>query len=198
MGLAVAARLLRHGFAPGGRGEFEATVTPVPRLSALEWIDRGGIRARTARAISANLPDHVAERELAAIRSHPDWHSAASVVERVDAAGSGNIVLLEVRSDHATELFTGYGERGVPAETVAQRALRCADEYLASGAPVGEHLADQLLIPMSLGAGGVFRTMRPTLHTTTNAEVIGRFLPVSVATERVSPSQWDVTVSPRT
>jgi len=52
--------------------------------------------------------------------------------------------------------------------------------YLDAGVPVAEHLADQLLIPMALAGGGRFRTVPPTLHTTTNIDVIRRFLDVSI------------------
>jgi RNA 3'-terminal phosphate cyclase (ATP) len=194
MGPTVSARLLRPGFAPGGRGSFEVDVTPVRSLRTLELTERGRLIGQSVRALYANLPDHVAEREIATVRSHSDWADAPASAERVDAAGSGNILLLELRAERVTEMFTGYGERGVPAETVAERALRCAVEYVAAGAPVGEHLADQLLIPMALGAGGVYRTMRPTLHTTTNAEVIRRFLPARIGIDRVAPSVWEVTV----
>jgi RNA 3'-terminal phosphate cyclase (ATP) len=47
---------------------------------------------------------------------------------------------------------------------------------LASGGPVGEHLADQLLLPLALSAGGEFRTGRPSQHTLTNRDIIERFL----------------------
>ena len=43
-----------------------------------------------------------------------------------------------------------------------------------------EHLADQLLIPLLLTGGSQFRTTEPSLHTRTNAEVIGLFMPESV------------------
>jgi RNA 3'-terminal phosphate cyclase (ATP) len=50
--------------------------------------------------------------------------------------------------------------------------------YLRSSAPLGSHLADQLLLPMALGAGGIFRTMTTTTHTRTNIDVIRRIGPV--------------------
>jgi RNA 3'-terminal phosphate cyclase (ATP) len=48
--------------------------------------------------------------------------------------------------------------------------------YQEHGAPVGRRLADQLLLPMALGAGGMFRTGPLSNHTRTNIETIGRFL----------------------
>jgi RNA 3'-terminal phosphate cyclase (ATP) len=108
--------------------------------------------------------------------------------------GPGNVVFIEIESEHITEVFTGFGQRGVRAETVAERAVNDARTYLAAGVPVGEHLADQLLIPMALAGGGAFVTQSLTRHTETNAEVIRRFLDMEVASEPLSPGVWRVDV----
>ena len=96
-----------------------------------------------------------------------------------NAHSPGNVLTLEIESEHLTEVFTGIGERGVRAETIAERAAEEARAYLDAGAPVGEHLADQLLIPFALAGGGAFSTGQPSLHTTTNIEVIKMFLDVT-------------------
>ncbi len=44
--------------------------------------------------------------------------------------------------------------------------------YLDAGVPVGEHLADQLLLPMALGTGGSFRTLEPSLHCQDSARAL--------------------------
>jgi RNA 3'-terminal phosphate cyclase (ATP) len=44
--------------------------------------------------------------------------------------------------------------------------------------PVGEHLADQLLVPMALAGAGTFRTGPLSLHARTNLDVIERFVPL--------------------
>jgi RNA 3'-terminal phosphate cyclase (ATP) len=59
------------------------------------------------------------------------------------------------------------------------RALE-ARRYLASEAAVGEHLADQLLLPMVLAGGGVFTTLPPSRHTRTNLDTIGKFLTAKI------------------
>jgi RNA 3'-terminal phosphate cyclase (ATP) len=60
--------------------------------------------------------------------------------------------------------------------------------------PVGIHLADQLLVPMALAGGGTFRSLKPTAHTVTNADVIRRFLDVPVAVEHERDEVYRVTV----
>jgi RNA 3'-terminal phosphate cyclase (ATP) len=94
--------------------------------------------------------------------------------------------MLEVQCTHVTELFTAFGEVGVRAEQVAGRAARACRRYLRSDAPVGEHLADQLLLPLALAGSGAFRTMPLSSHATTQIELIRRFLdvPIRVIAER--------------
>jgi RNA 3'-terminal phosphate cyclase (ATP) len=103
-------------------------------------------------------------------------------------------LVLEIEAEHVTEVFTGFGERGRPAGEVAESAVAAAKVWLDANVPVDEHLADQLLIPMVLAGGGSFRTTKPSLHTTTNADVIQRFLPVPIRVERESELTWRVRV----
>ncbi|HEX5138172.1 MAG TPA: RNA 3'-terminal phosphate cyclase [Planctomycetota bacterium] len=176
MGARVRLDLVRHGFFPAGGGEVRAEVVPSP-LAPLLLLQRGEILRRRAEAVVANLPLSIAERELRAI----GWDE--SVARPVESAGPGNVVMLHVESEHASELVTGFGARGVPAERVAQGALAGMERYLAADVPVGEHLADQLLVPMALAGGGAFRTMPLSSHARTNAALIERFLPVRFAFE---------------
>src|SRR5207302_578773 len=106
-----------------------------------------------------------------------------------------NVVTLEIASEHVTELFTGFGERGVRAEIVAEQAVAEARRYLAADVPIGEHLADQILLPMALAGGGSFRTLAPTLHTTTNLAVIRRFLDVEARTTELADDLWSIEIA---
>jgi RNA 3'-terminal phosphate cyclase (ATP) len=178
MGPAVHAVLERPGFYPAGGGRLRVAVTPAPRLGALALERRGAIRARRARAVVANLPRAIAERELATLAARLGWPPAAyAVEERHDSPGPGNVVLVEIDSEEVTEVFTGFGEKQVKAETVAAGAAAEALAYLAADdVPVGPHLADQLVLLLAIAGGGCFRTLAPTRHTHTQLEVVGRFL----------------------
>ena len=61
-------------------------------------------------------------------------------------------MLIELEAEHVTEVFSGFGQINVRAEDVATHVLDEARRYLAAGVPVGEHLADQLLLPLGIGA----------------------------------------------
>ncbi len=62
--------------------------------------------------------------------------------------------------------------------------------------PIGPHLADQLLLPMSLARGGKYIVAEPTLHTTTNIDVIRQFLPVAITLEKLDRGRWQVAIEP--
>ena len=110
-------------------------------------------------------------------------------VEAVEgSAGPGNVFLIELRYENVTEVFTGFGEVRVPADRVAEAALRQARRYLKASVPVGRYLADQLLLPLAIGAwqgsgGGSFRTLELSRHSTTHAEILRAFLGVEVDIE---------------
>lgn len=181
MGPNVQATLLRHGFYPAGGGKISVTVTPAKRLTPLNLLERGPIRQQRATALVARLPRHIAERELQVVARDLNWDAdCLEVREIADSQGPGNALLVCIAGRDVTEVFAGFGERGVKAEEVAAGAVREVQEYLTSGAPVGRHLADQLLIPLALAGGGTFRTLPPTDHTTTNGHVIRKFLDVQV------------------
>src|SRR4051812_48722480 len=171
MGPRVHTALERPGFAPRGGGRVIATVKPAPSLSAIHLTERGPVKRRHAKAVVCGIPRHVAERELAVVRERLGWvPEECEVVELPEAYGSGNIITLEVESEHVTEVFTGVGTRGVRAEAVAATAADGAARYLAAGVPVGDCLADQLLLPLALAGGGSYRTPSLTRHTATNIE----------------------------
>ena len=106
-----------------------------------------------------------------------------------NSRGPGNVVLIELESDNLTEVFTGFGQIGVRAEAVATHVLDDALAYLAAGVPVGKYLADQLLLPLGIGAhlgagGGAFRTLALSLHATTHIEILHRFLEIDAKVEQ--------------
>ena len=186
MGTPLTTELERYGFYPAGGGRLTVRIDASSAFAPLSLLDRGAIVRARARAIVANLPDRIAHRELRAVREKLGWPEDDLAIVRAGraegaASGPGNALVLEIESEHVTEVVTAFGEIGVRAEAVAERAALEAREYLAAGVPVGPHLADQLLVPLALARGGAFRTMPLTPHSETNIDVIQRFLDVQFA-----------------
>ncbi len=195
IGPRVSIELERYGFYPPGGGKFSVYIEPATELQRLDLRERGEIRRRRARALVVNLPPSIGERELAVVKERLHWNDDELRVETSDNAYSpGNVLTIEIESEQLLEVVTGMGERGVRAETVAARAVAETQQYLATNAPVGEHLADQLLIPLALAGGGSFLTGPLSLHTTTNIEIVKKFLPVEITVEHVADDVFAVEI----
>lgn len=177
MGPCVTATLEKPGFYPAGGGRFVVSIDPVQRLNPFELTERGEVVRRSARALVANLSERIGERELKAAQKKLNWPEDCLHLEVVaESPGPGNVVMLEVESEHVCEVFTGFGELNRPAEQVAGQAVQQCREYLSRGVPVGEYLADQLLLQMAIAGSGAFRAVRLSRHTRTHIDLIHRFL----------------------
>ncbi|HEX8847124.1 MAG TPA: RNA 3'-terminal phosphate cyclase [Pyrinomonadaceae bacterium] len=191
----ISIELERYGFYPPGGGRLRVHVEPAGSRNGFDLGERGEIRGLRARALVVKLPPSIGERELNVIRESLGWTDEQLRLETSDNALSpGNVLTVEIESEQLTEVFTGIGERGVRAETIAERVVREVEQYLSVDAPVGEHLADQLLIPLALAGGGSYLTGPLSLHTTTNIEVIKRFLDVAIITSPVDDQMWRIEV----
>lgn len=203
-GASVEVELERPGFYPAGGGRFRARIRPPdsgPDASRTdggpELLERGPEVARRARAIVSALPRHIAERELSIVHAMLDMRpDALEVVEvpEAEAAGPGNAVMVELAFENVTEVFTGFGRKGRPAEEVAREASRRALEWMESGVPVGPRLADQILLPLATADGGIFLTTEPTGHTRTHARVIRSFTGRGTSFTRETEGRWRVRV----
>lgn len=195
MGPRVGARLERPGFYPAGGGVIDVHIQPAARLQPLHLPERGAILDTRAAAVVANLPEHIAQRELAVLATQLGILRDRLELRHAESArGPGNVVTTNVVAEHITETFTGFGERGVPAEAVAQGVASEVRRYLRAGVAVGEHLADQLLLPLALAGGGSFTTLPPSAHTRTNAAVIEIFTATRVSFTELAQGVWQVAV----
>jgi RNA 3'-terminal phosphate cyclase (ATP) len=187
MGAEISLELVRPGFYPAGGGKVVVRIKPAKRLARLDIENRGDITTRCARAVVANLPWSIAEREVRLAAAELEWPEDCLQAHTLNGSiGPGNTVSIIVGSEQITDVFSGFGERGVRAEEVAHAAVKQARRYINSNAAVGEHLADQLLLPLAIGEGGSFTTTPLSGHSLTNIETIRRFVDREIATEQLS------------
>jgi RNA 3'-terminal phosphate cyclase (ATP) len=180
MGAHVTLTLEKHGVFPGGGGKVSLQVRPSSRLTPVAVLEAGPVTGRRASVILARLPTHVADRELAIVRNR--FRIAPEDCQTFDVRGGpANVLMIEIERAGSRELVTAHGEKGIRAELVAERACNEMDVWLKANVPVGEHLADQLLLPMALAGGGKFRARGPlSLHAMTNIETINAFIDVPI------------------
>jgi RNA 3'-terminal phosphate cyclase (ATP) len=195
MGADVTLKLDRHGFYPAGGGGITAYITPCASWKPLHLMARGPVLKRFAEAIIASVPVDVAKRELAIVGEALDLAEADLKIRGLHRGeGPGNALLLTLEFAHCTGVFMRLGEKGLAAEAVAKKLLRESDEYVQSEGAVSAYLADQLLLPLALGAGGEFTTVAISDHFKTNVGVIQQFLDVTVSVNKVNERSYHVTV----
>jgi RNA 3'-terminal phosphate cyclase (ATP) len=183
MGPKVRLEFERYGFYPAGGGRFRAEIEPAQSLTPLHIGERGEIVSRRIFTVVANLPGHIALREIETVANMLNWNKDCGKIDQTrNSPGPGNVVMVEIESAEVTEIFTAFGELGVSAEKVASTAAKQARDYLVSRAAAGEHLTDQLLLPMALAGTGWFAAQKINLHARTNMSVIAEFLPVRFET----------------
>ncbi|MEP7125817.1 MAG: RNA 3'-terminal phosphate cyclase [Byssovorax sp.] len=195
MGPVVTPEIEARGFYPAGGGRFRVTVDPSPTLSRLDLLERGALLRKSVVATVANLPGAIARRELEAANELLGWDPSCLRIEALKGApGPGNVVSIVIESEHVTEVVSSFGEKGRASEIVGAAAAREALAYLESGVPVGEHLADQLLLPMALAGGGSFRTTAPSSHTATHLRLLEQILGVRSRVEALADGAWLIEV----
>ena len=195
MGPNFRASLQRPGFYPAGGGRMTVSIEPAPALRPLELLERGSIRERRVTAYVAHLPRHIAEREIGTLMQKLRWdRSCFAIEELTEVDGPGNVVMAELVADHVTEVFSGFGQKGIPAEAVARRLGSEVQEYLRTDVPVGRHLGDQLVLLQAIAGGGTFRTLPPTSHLTTQLEIIRAFLRTHATVTEEQAGAWRVDI----
>lgn len=184
-GLQASLEIVRTGWYPVGKGELRVQVRGRERgrgrmYGEAPWAplvrrDPGPLRQVSGRAIAASLPAHICQRmaDRAAARLHKEGVATRIEPVRLDAACPGAGIFLTAEYEHARAGFNALGAPGRPAENVADAAVEALLDHRATGAAVDLHLADQLVVPLSLAQGtSEYTVERVTRHLLTNAHVV--------------------------
>lgn len=185
MGLRASLMLKRWGFYPKGGGLVEGTVEP-STLHPLTLTARGRLLEIVGLSGAAGVPARVAERQRdrAISRLRPLGVPCRIEICQVEARNPGTIVFLLMQCEGGRAGFSSLGERGKPAERVADEACDQLFAYVRAEGVADPHLADQLLVPMAIAPGSSsLATTAVTEHLLTNRWVIEQFLPGRIRIE---------------
>jgi len=194
MGGRASVELNSHGFYPAGGGSITLSIKPSGEPKRLELVKRGERVSERAEVVLSNLKRDIGNRELKTLLHKMNLKPEQGEITHVDGPGPGNVVSLFLEYENLTEVFVNLGQHGVRAEAVANQIVQDSRDYLISDAAIGEHLADQLLLPMALLGGGVFTTTEISQHTRTNIDIIRLFLDVNIKLTQNGRKCWTVEV----
>ena len=169
-----------------GRGSDDSLQIPDASIANQALRERGPLLRVRGLSASSNLPKHIRMRQekaaLQALRSN----GVNARIQVIDAPskGQGTVVFLWAEFENTFAGFTALGERGKPAERVAEEAASKLLDFLHSDAAIDRYLADQLVLPLALAAGpSQFTTEAVTGHLLTNAWAVNQFFPGRVRVE---------------
>jgi len=195
MGIEADISLVQAGFAPAGGGVIEASVKPCAKLTPISLHDRGALLSEALIVVIRNLNTNIAERMLdAALEQHHCPKSGIEVAE--PGPGRGVTCHFHAEFENGSELTSACGEVGVTADRIGARVGKAMKHFQSSGAAVGRHLADQLLLPIALAGSGSYTTGIPDDHVTTNLSVIEKFLPVKSQIEDMERGLRRISIEP--
>jgi len=197
MGVSANVDLVRWGFYPKGRGRIHVAIEGGAELRPASLLSRQGATSLRGLSVVANLPRGIAERERDQVlrRLEAEGQQAEIAVAEVDASGAGNFLMLVADSGSVPAGFSSLGERGKPAEHVADGVVDALLDFLKAQAACDPHLADQLILPMAL-TGGTSRltTSRVTQHLSSTVRILTQMLgcPVQIGGEEGGPGHLTI------
>lgn len=200
MGCDAELALEQAGFYPKGGGRIEATIRPARPLQPLQLVSRGPLQHVQGISGVANLPRSIAERQRQQAEGRLYGSDAPVEIDLLEmpAYGQGTFLLLLAKCTDGQACYVGLGERGKPAERVADEAVGQFVRWLRRDGAIDQYLADQLLLPLVLAGGpSSLRTVEVTQHLLTNADVIRQFLPAKIEIDGALGQAGMIRIEPR-
>jgi RNA 3'-terminal phosphate cyclase (ATP) len=185
LGLHLRLEMKRPGFYPRGGGEVHVFLQPTAEIKPLHLVERGPVKVTGFSAV-AGLPDQIARRQARRLTYRLGQNDLRVSIEEETWEGGPGTVLAAILDTTPPTLIFALGERGKPAERVADDVVDEVLEYVAAGEQhaVDPHSADQIVLPLALANGSSeFTVSKVTLHLHTNIAVIRQFLEREIVCE---------------
>jgi RNA 3'-terminal phosphate cyclase (ATP) len=179
MGIEIQTEMIRPGFYPRGGGEVRAVIHPCSRVNSLNLLTCPELTTAGGFSAYAGLPESVGRKQARrlAVRLKSEGVESHIPTEEWEAANPGSVAAVIFRQAPVPALFFGLGERGKPAESVADDAADEAIRFRDAKCPVDPHSADQLLLPLAFcPEASEYRTSEVTRHLTTNIATVRKFV----------------------
>ncbi|MFH1284963.1 MAG: RNA 3'-terminal phosphate cyclase [Candidatus Micrarchaeota archaeon] len=163
--------ITRLGWYPKGQGVLKVRVEPLNLLKPILLVEQGALETIEGAACYSLLPKHVVERMRETTLKH--FPNADIAINSSGASSPGAALTLWAKTKNSILGASALAKLGVPAEKIAEEAVRSLESELSSKASVDKHACDQLLLYSALAEGkSEFKTSEITEHARTNMRVI--------------------------
>ncbi|RRJ29402.1 RNA 3'-terminal phosphate cyclase [Halocatena pleomorpha] len=168
----------RPGFYPAGGGVSTLRLAP-SSLTPIALTDRGPFQGARVYSLASEAlaGDEVAQRQAETAVERLEEHGLGTVecaIKYAETDSPGSSVVIRLDFARAIAGADALGERGKPAEVVANEAVEDAILVRDSRAAVDRYMADQLVLPLAL-AGGRVSIPDVTEHVATSVDLLGTF-----------------------
>jgi RNA 3'-terminal phosphate cyclase (ATP) len=172
MGVAVEVEMKNPGFYPQGGGEVVLQIFP-SKPRPYDFLEPGQHNKITAHLLSANLPNHVIEREEKQLRESFKGVIDITKTNYAKNQSTGNAITIIGEHDNYSIGADGLGQIGKPAEKVAGEVLATYEEEATHGAP-DHNMVDQLMLYVALAGKGKIKYGALSNHAKTNIYTISK------------------------
>ncbi len=192
MGYHAEININRHGFYPVGGARVKVIIHPCAGLKSISMLERGDVETVDCISVASRSlkKPRVAERQARTVTEAigKQGYECNVKTQYVDSSCPGSGVVLVARTGTGCIIGSdGLGERGKPAEAVAEEAVTKMLDTIDSGAAVDPHMSDQILPYMALAKERSSITAPTlTMHARTNIWAIRQFLQAEFSTEDVN------------
>jgi RNA 3'-phosphate cyclase len=189
LGIKTKLEIIRRGYYPKGGGEVTLKIEPIRTENILlNLSSRKKLKSIEGLVFCSNLPEHIPKRIKHTVLESLVSYKPKIAEEYSHAYSEGTGIVLWATYENTILGASCIGEKGLPAETVAQNAVEELLQEINSGATLDIHAADQLLPYLALlasetGREFTFLARELSKHTETNMWLITHFLDVKFSLE---------------
>jgi RNA 3'-terminal phosphate cyclase (ATP) len=177
IGIKGESSIKKYGFYPRGGGEVGFRISPSSKIRGLHLDARGALKSVHGYSCVARLPLSIAERQKNSLVEKLSPLSANVRILDVTSPGEGTFVFIKAEYENTLSGFSSLGKKGRPAEDVGKETAELFSEFHKKSACLDPHLADQIVIYLSLAQeNSSFTTSQITQHLITNLWIIKKFL----------------------
>lgn len=189
-GIRISLSIASYGFYPRGGGKIHADIFPAEKVTPLQLLDRGRLLGLAGHSGVGNLPLSIAERQrnafITKVLTEVEGLEVSPEIDlpEVSTPGKGTFIDVSAGFGHSIAGFSALGAIGKKAESVGEEAAADFIKYYKTGAALDSHMADQIVLYLSLcNRESFFTASSISSHLVTNLWAISLFHNISYSLE---------------
>jgi len=200
MGLNIKIKVSKWGWYPEGGGEISCSIRSAKSIKLNDYMERGKFIRLTGLSAVSNLQRSIAERQKRRVLQvlKEAGYNANIVAKDYRSPGKGTLLFLTSEFENIIAGFSSLGEKGKPAEIVAEEVAQKFIDFMGKDVCIGHYLADQILPYLCLARRKFkLNVAAISTHLVTNLWVIKKFFDYRIDIQGPLGYPGYITVEPK-